>query len=277
MKNYIQAPLPFQGQKRRFLKPFKEALNNFKSDAIYVDLFGGSGLLSHTVKQVYPKATVIWNDYDNYISRIESIPNTNVLLSKLRPILALESRKGQISNSIREQVLNVVKTHENEYGFVDYVTLSASLLFSAKYATSFEQFSKETMYNRIKVTDYDAKGYLEGVQRVRYDYKELYKKTKCNNVVYLVDPPYLSTDTSTYGSNDYWRLRDYLDVLNVLDGTNYFYFTSNKSQVIELCEWIETRTMYGNPFAGSTVSTTSNSVNYSSSYTDIMLYKQSPS
>lgn len=29
MKNYTQSPLPFQGQKRRFLTPFKEALNDF--------------------------------------------------------------------------------------------------------------------------------------------------------------------------------------------------------------------------------------------------------
>ena len=58
--NYVQAPLPFQGQKRRFLKPFKQALNEFPSDAVYVDLFGGSGLLSHTVKEYYPNAKVIY-------------------------------------------------------------------------------------------------------------------------------------------------------------------------------------------------------------------------
>ena len=52
MKKYTQAPLPFQGQKRRFLKPFKTALESFPADAVYVDLFGGSGLLSHTVKQM---------------------------------------------------------------------------------------------------------------------------------------------------------------------------------------------------------------------------------
>ena len=54
MKIYNQAPLPFQGQKRRFVKPFKEALKSFPNDAVYIDLFGGSGLLSHTVKSVYP-------------------------------------------------------------------------------------------------------------------------------------------------------------------------------------------------------------------------------
>ena len=50
-KNYVQSPLPFQGQKRRFNVSFKEALNEFKTAQVFVDLFGGSGLLSHWVKE----------------------------------------------------------------------------------------------------------------------------------------------------------------------------------------------------------------------------------
>jgi adenine-specific DNA methylase len=62
------------GQKRKFLKPFKPALERYPADATYVDLFGGSGLLSYTVKQLYPNATVIYNDYDNYRERIQIFP-----------------------------------------------------------------------------------------------------------------------------------------------------------------------------------------------------------
>lgn len=97
---------------------------------------------------------------------------------------------------------------------------------------------------------------------------------QCTGIVFLVDPPYLSTDTKSYNNDSYWRLRDYLDVLKVLDGSDYFYFTSNKSQIVELCEWIETRTSTGNPFEGAMMTTTGGSVNYNSSYTDIMLYKK---
>lgn len=77
----------------------------------------------------------------------------------------------------------------------------------------------------------------------------------------------------SYNFENYWKLRDYLDVLNVLDSSNYFYFTSNKSQIVELCEWVETRTSTGNPFAGATVTTTAGNVNYSSGYTDVMMHK----
>ena len=84
MKNYNQAPLPFQGQKRRFLKEFKNELQEFSPTATYVDLFGGSGFLSHTVKQHYPDATVVYNDFDNYTYRLENVENTNAIIANFR-------------------------------------------------------------------------------------------------------------------------------------------------------------------------------------------------
>lgn len=273
MKKYNQAPLPFQGQKRRFLNQFQNVLNGFSENDVFIDLFGGSGLLSHTAKFHYPNAKVIYNDFDNFHERLKAIPQTNELLGQLRLVLSDFPRKERLSPSLKEKVLQAVKMHETKYGYVDYITISASLLFSAKYVTNFDQFAKETMWNRIKATDYDAMGYLEGVEVVKCDYKVIYEVHKDNsNVVWLVDPPYLSTDVSTYSNESYWQLRDYLDVLNVLDDHRYVYFTSNKSQIVELCEWIETRTFTGNPFAKAFMSTTSNQLNHNSGYTDIMLY-----
>jgi len=67
-KKYIQAPLPlpFQGQKRNFLTQFSELINELPDDSTIVDLFGGSGLLSHTAKQLKPTTKVVYNDFDNY-------------------------------------------------------------------------------------------------------------------------------------------------------------------------------------------------------------------
>lgn len=273
MKKYNQAPLPFQGQKRRFLKAFKEALSGFSKDATYVDLFGGSGLLAHTVKQHYPDAHVVWNDYDNYLERLRAIPQTNELLSKLRPLVSDIAIKERLSDGHKLKILEVIKVHENQYDYLDYITLSASLLFSAKYVTCFKEMESQTMYNRVKATDYSAMDYLVGVKRVQIDYKSLYEHYKSDTTIFLVDPPYLSTDTSSYNKDNYWRLRDYLDVLNVLDSSSYFYFTSNKSQIVELCQWIETRSFTGNPFENAVMSTTANKLNHNAGYTDIMLYK----
>lgn len=49
-KQYNSAPLPFQGQKRKFVKEFAKVLQQYPDDAVFIDLFGGSGLLSHITK-----------------------------------------------------------------------------------------------------------------------------------------------------------------------------------------------------------------------------------
>lgn len=270
-KIFTTAPLPFMGQKRKFLKQFKLALESYSPTATYVDMFGGSGLLSHTVKSVYPDATVIYNDFDNYRERLANIDKTNLLITDLRAILNDYLKDSRIIGSVRDRIIERIKI-AHESGYVDYITLSSSILFSMKYVLSFEALEKETLYNCVRQSNYDATGYLEGLEVVSESYKDLFLKYKdLPNVVFLVDPPYLSTDAGTYKS--YWKLKDYLDVLQVLDGTKYFYFTSNKSSIIELCEWIETKTPMSNPFTGATTATMNATVNYNSSYTDIMIYK----
>ena len=270
--NYVQAPLPFQGQKRRFLKPFKTALETFPDDAIYVDLFGGSGLLSHTVKQMYPDAKVIYNDFDSYSHRIENVDKTNALLSDIREICAKNpTRKERLSDELHSEIIGRIS---KEKGFVDWVTVSCSLLFSMNYVTSFEQLKKEKFYNKVRLSNYVAEGYLEGVDRVRKDYRELFAEYRNHkNVVFLVDPPYLSTDCTTYSRPDYWKLSDYLNVLKTIEDQSYFYFTSNKSQIVELCDWMELNGYARNPFDGSTTVKVNTSLTYNASYEDIMIYK----
>lgn len=128
------------------------------------------------------------------------------------------------------------------------------------------------MYCKVKQTDYEAGGYLDGLEIVHMDYRELFDIHKDNKkVLFLLDPPYLSTDCGSYES--YWKLSDYLEVLKLLVGTRYIYFTSNKSQIIELCEWIKENAAIGNPFEGVEVRKQQNKLNYQSAFTDIMLVK----
>lgn len=162
-----------------------------------------------------------------------------------------------------------------ENGFVDWITISISLLFSAKYITDFEGLLKETLYNNIKFSDYDSEGYLQGVERVQMDYKVLFEKFKnTENVVLLLDPPYLSTDVSSYKNVGYWKLVDYLDIINLLEGKPYFYFTSEKSQIVELATWMSENGFKRNPFDGATTKIIHTSLNHNAKYNDIMIYKK---
>lgn len=271
-KIFTQAPLPFMGQKRRFLKQVKAVLDNCPENATYVDLFGGSGLLSHTIKRHYPNAKVIYNDFDNYRKRLENVDSTNELINDIRAIVSECPKDKRIVDPQRSLILKRVLQEQNNIGYVDYITLSSNILFSMKYVQSYDALAKETLYNCVRSSPYEVGNYLEGITVESSDYRELFNRYKSDkNVVFLVDPPYLSTESGTY--KNYWKLKDYLDVLDVLDGTNYMYFTSNKSHIIELCEWMSKRPALYNPFDGSTSTTTYNQMNHSSSYTDIMVHK----
>ena len=273
VKPYSQAPLPFQGQKRFWKRDFTRVLKeHFAACHTFVDLFGGSGLLSHFIREARPDAHVVCNDFDNYTARLAAIPQTNALIACIREMLAEWPDGKRVEEPCRSRVLDRIKAEEEACGYVDYITLSASLLFSAKYVTSFGEMRKNGFYNVVRASAYSADGYLDGVDVVHEDYRTLYGRWRgLPGVAFIVDPPYLSTDTTTY--TGYWRLKDYLDVLDVLDGGSFVYFTSGKSGIVELCDWLEGSRKTANPFSGAVRLAREAHMNYSAKFQDIMLYK----
>lgn len=246
MKKYTRAPLPFQGQKRYFIRDFAKVVSLYPADTTFVDLFGGSGLLSHTVKYILPTARVIYNDFDNYAARLAAIPETNRLRAEIGDILKDCQPKKRIPEEQRSQILEIIKREEDAGNFVDYKTLSSTILFSASFATDYTDLSKQKFYNQHNPSPLSAEGYLEGVERVSEDYRTLAAKfADDKTAVFICDPPYLSTDCKSY--ERYWKVIDYLDVVPLLKNRHFIYFTSDKSQVVEIFEAME---KYGaeNPF-----------------------------
>lgn len=276
-KVYKSAPLPFQGQKRNFVNDFKRVIEEFRTTYqinMVIDLFGGSGLLSHITKRTYPDMRVIYNDYDDYHLRLASVKTTNDLLEKIRGYLSGIPKHQKIEGSIKYLILSTIRDAEKQKQPIDYITLSSSLLFSGKFAKSYQELEKETFYHCIKKSEYNVDGYLEGLEVVKMDYMDLFNAFKWEKgALFIVDPPYLSTDTTTYNSNTYWKLKDYLNVLNVLSTGKYIYFTSNKSSIIELCDWFSSNYHLDNPFTGTKMNTFKATINLTSKYTDMMLYK----
>lgn len=269
----MAAPLPFVGQKRMFAKEYIKVLPQFGDKTVFVDLFGGSGLLSHITKRLRPDATVVYNDFDNYRKRLAHIPQTNRLLADLRSIVGNLPKNKRVVGEMRERVFERLEREEHSVGYIDFITISASVMFSAKYKLSIEEMKKQALYNNIRKSDYPtAEDYLEGLTIESCDYRELYERYKDNpNAVFIVDPPYLSTDVGTYKM--YWRLSDYLDVLTVLKGKPFVYFTSDKSSIIELCEWLGKNKTLGNPFEGCKRFEFNAHLNYDAGYKDMMFVK----
>lgn len=238
-----------------------------------VDLFGGSGLLSRVAKDMLPNARVVYNDFDHFNRRVEMIDRTNALCAQIAPLVKGVEDNKRIPDDIKQECLRLMREAEKT-GAVDYITLSASLLFSGNWATSYEQFAKQTFYNRAVNTHYDATGYFSGLEIRHQDYRELFAEFKDQeNVLFILDPPYLQTECSAYKSDTYWQLKDYLDVLNMLKGTKYIFFTSGKSQIIDLCKWINNNFPNAELLKDAELWEQNSRVNDFNSYKDIMIAK----
>lgn len=195
-KRHKKAPLPFIGQKRNFIRHFEQVLkDNLTDDGegwTIVDVFGGSGLLAHNAKRLYPKATVIYNDFDGYAQRLINIDDTNRLRQAITQVLQGHERSKVLDKDIKAQVLDVIDGFD---GFVDIQSISKWLLFSGQQVGSLDEMATKPFYNRINRTDYEpCADYLEGLVITKESYTELLPKYQDNpKTLLLLDPPYLYT------------------------------------------------------------------------------------
>lgn len=272
IKRFSSSPLPFRGSKRYYVRRFREVLAQTQDIDTVVDLFGGSGLLSRVAKDTFPNCRVIYNDFDHYDTRLANAANTNALLRSIAPLLVNVPDNKKVPTETKIKILELCAEEEKIHA-VDYITLSGSLLFSGNWAQSYEELSKQTMYNRMVKTDYNVANYLSGLEVTHCDYRELFNAHKANKkALFLLDPPYLQTEHSAYKADTYWQLKDYLDVLTLLDDTKYVLFTSGKSQIIELCDWINQS--FGGKLLKDTQKYVQNSrINDFAAYKDMMIAK----
>ena len=81
---YKQAPLPFAGQKKRYIKQFQKIINRLPHGSRAFDAFGGSSLLARLAKDTRPDLDVFTNDFDRlYRKRLAVVDDTNRVLREL--------------------------------------------------------------------------------------------------------------------------------------------------------------------------------------------------
>ena len=139
------------------------------------------------------------------------------------------------------------------------------------YASGIEDFENKTYYNNTKEKVYTAEGYLEGVETTRLDFRKLAARFQADpHVCFVMDPPYLSTECGHY--KHFWRMADSLDTLPILEGHPFFYFSSDKSRIIELCDWMERQHGIPSPFRNAIRMSRSGGIR-DIRITDLMLFR----
>lgn len=251
LKRYKKAPLAFHGQKRYFIKYLEKALNeivtNNGEDWIIVDLLGGSGLLAHNCKRLKPQARVIFNDYDNYSERIANIDQTNALRELIYSRVQAHGVKHRepFTKALKEDIKQTIMDFKLGGGYVDFLSLVGWLSFGAtagRITTIPDLFNG--LHNRIPKEPHIAVGYLDGLEIVKKDFKELIKeitalKTDQQKILFIADPPYIGSHQKTYKQE--FTISDFWDLLSMLKEP-YIFFCPDKSQMLESVQWIVNNT-----------------------------------
>ncbi|HHF3795267.1 TPA: hypothetical protein ACPP4W_001322 [Haemophilus influenzae] len=271
---FKQAPLPFIGQKRMFLKHFETVLNeNIKGDGkdwTIIDVFGGSGLLSNTAKRVKPKSRVIYNGYSerlNYITEINQL--REILYQTVNGII---TKNKLISKRLKEEIINKIN---NFSGYKDVNCLSSWLLFSGQQVNSLDELFKQRFYNCIRKSDYElADGYLNGLEVINESFHQLLPKfIDKEKVLLILDPPYLCTRQESYKQASYFDLIDFLRLIH-LTKPPFIFFSSTKSEFIRFIEaMVEDKWDNWQVFNEVNRITVNASASYNGKYEDNLIYK----
>lgn len=245
-KFYKTPPLTFQGNKKNMLKNFIHLLENMKLDGqitdktVFYDVFGGSGLLANTVKHFFPQNRVIWNDFDDYQSRLDKIEITQKIKDEIYEKVMIEfNKKERLNNEEIAKIHEILDSH-NEAD-IDFLNLSSNLLFGGNYVRKKEDFKKCLLYNNLSLKRLDKSGYLEGVERVKMDFVELLdsipQELKEKGEAFLIlDPPYLQT--SDVGYSVRWKIRSFLTLIKRIFKP-YILFSSESSDILEFIEFLK--------------------------------------
>lgn len=245
IKECSKPPLPFEGNKKLWRKNYKEILKEFEDIEIFIDLFGGSGILSRWTKDTYKDSIVIYNDFDNYRERLNNIPTTNELMKDIREIIKDVPHRKLIDEERTKQIKDLFNEYKNNNKFIDLKTLVHQLHYTKNLNVETEdidKFLKYKLYNNLNKNNIEtSEDYLNSLNIVSMDWKKLYnycKETfKDYKICFILDPPYLYTDKTQYNCR-YWKLADTIELLDILKRYPFIFFNSSKSGFKEFVDVI---------------------------------------
>lgn len=275
--HFKQAPLPFVGQKRQFLKHFERVLDENIQDEgkgwTIIDVFGGSGLLAHTAKRKKPLARVIYNDFDGYAERLKHIKETNQLRQEIYQIgCDIVPKNKRLDKQLKAEIINKINSFS---GYKDLNCLASWLLFSGQQVSSLDELLKEDFWHCVRKSDYpEATGYLDGVEVVSESFHTLIPRFKGQDKVLLVlDPPYLCTKQESYNQATYFDLISFLQLIHLIQPP-YIFFSSTKSEFVRFVDaMIEDKWQNWQAFEDYKRITLQTALNYHSKYEDNLVYK----
>lgn len=242
---FKKSPLPFQGQKRAFTSYIinnKNELDNYINDkTIIIDVFGGSGLLSHVFACLYPNNKIIYNDYDEFsqMYKAENIEKLNNVINEINNVINGKYKKEKrISKEDTIKIKTMIKNLNLNNHFKNILS---SLYGYSGNKVKFDNIESADMWAKTFDKCYDVKydDYIKNnISIIKKDYYDIFQDYYNNdNIFYILDPPYLYTDNGKYvktsEDSKWFNVGDTLNILYQMFTKKNFkglFFNSYKSE-----------------------------------------------
>lgn len=233
-------PIVFTGNKRYALKYIYKLLEELQKQGFYldentviVDVFGGSGLLANFFKELYSNNTVIYNDYDNYQSRLAKLEETDKKIAELLEEVAKYQKIVKNTKLLPETKEYLYKEIENldkeKYDIYKIISVFSiyGIVKKRKKTGKYVVQSINVRNNWGSATKrYNLETYLKGVVTEKLDFRDLldkYKEEKYPKILYIVDPPYIETTCIHYNDSFTKELHE-IFIKRLKGMTNFIYF-----------------------------------------------------
>lgn len=240
IKYNSKPPLRFLGNKFYTLNKLYKRFENLKldEDTIIIDTFGGSGLLSDFFRKLYPNNKVIYNDYDGYTKRLKKI--SAEVLDKLRELFKGVKPKRRPTPEVAKKIYDYVINLDRDLIDIDTIISSCCLKGTVKIG----EFRACSIYNKIPKTNLTIPNdWLENVEIVHKDYRELLEEFKDKKVLWIFDVPYVDTMDTTYKSG--WYTGDCLEFLGkIKEFEKMVIFNSDKKPMDEIMRYYNKNNCY---------------------------------
>ena len=241
---FKKPPLPFVGNKTKYVKYINKSLipylkNDIVNDnTLFVDVFGGSGIISHVLAFNFPNNKIIYNDYDNYTQylRRDNLIKLNKILHYLRNIFDnIVDDKITSEQNEREHIFDKIKHHINKF-FPNWENTYIKHWLDAQISFHGLGENNSILYNRVKKNDYDINIYnkyiLPNMKIIHKDYNIVFKQfDSLNNVIFILDPPYIDTYNMAYKGK--FAFSDTMLVLNFAFNHKSIYFESTNFKIMK--------------------------------------------
>lgn len=258
--------VPFIGSKWKYRNKLNDLFKNndkinLNDKYIFVDVFGGSGALTIIFKTIFKNDDniYIFNDYDEIITDKdnkfiidEHIKKANEIMNEIKKYVNIQTNET-FENNDQIIIKDILKKHINDLNDKMIRRLiSSNIMFNSR-MLNIDNIDKMSFYNRLNKKEFKNYEYnFKGVQIIHKDFKELLNKKyidelinkyniKKENIILLLDPPYLNFDMKSSYKMNFWTLKDYLKII----GSFYKYdvkllmFEHPDNKIFDIFDFIE--------------------------------------